>query len=273
MKRFLILMLGLGLGSVACSDDSAGAGGGSNVDIETSLRHLCEKAIGCGCDIPITDQTKCEAQLRAGWKGEWASSEAKGLSRNASCTAEWFAYYESLDCNTRSGDIKSPDCQSWYGSLAEGDVCVGGNDCGLGLECLPNDDRGTVDRTCRPLGEIGDACTGGWDCTYGTRCDGAKCAELPAVGELCHEGGCADGAICRNNDCIAQVGVGGACSSHDECAEGTHCDAPTCAADLPAGASCDPNDYYACATFCHETTLTCGVYALSVCNIVGDSME
>jgi len=268
MKHYGILALTLGLGALACGDD--GSNTQSSGSIEASVRSMCEKAIGCGCELPITDQAKCEETLLAGWEGEKGRAESKGLTQDPACFNEWLAFYDALDCDARPGDIPSPSCHSWHGSTPEGQTCEN-NDCALGLECLPIDE-GNSGLTCRPQGAIGAVCNNDWDCKGRTRCMADQCAEFPAEGEACHQGQCRDGFTCGGTGCVAQVGVGGACSRQDECAEGTYCDGTACAAKLPVGASCDPDDYLACETFCDETSETCGQYRPSVCGIVADSM-
>ena len=116
---------------------------------------------------------------------------------------------------------------------------------------------------CEPRALAGEPCRAEAACAFGLACIGATelqagtCRALPAIGEPCPYGRCAEvGATCAQGTC-APLGLGGApCTSGAACSPFLHCDLATRAcADLPGlGARCAGAGRCAGEAWCDGTT-------------------
>jgi hypothetical protein len=167
---------------------------------------------------------------------------------------------QNAECQSGACDV--PDCGSacCSGTCGAAQAPGGSGDpcatraCDAGLACS------TASDTCVPLAGSGAGCTLPSDCDYGLGCAGGICQPLPAVGQPCAAGQCADvGAVCNASGTCVMLGLPGApCTTAADCSPYATCDVAngTCAALPTAG--------QACTTECSD-----GSYCNGTCMVPG----
>ncbi len=85
-------------------------------------------------------------------------------------------------------------------------------------------------------------CDDSEECVGNLDCRDDRCTRMPAQGETCADGSCADDLYCRDNDrCSPYAGLGAPCAESDvRCGDDLHCSAAseTCAPYPTLGQSC-----------------------------------
>ncbi|PKN53840.1 MAG: hypothetical protein CVU56_29750 [Deltaproteobacteria bacterium HGW-Deltaproteobacteria-14] len=111
----------------------------------------------------------------------------------------------------------------------------------------------------------GEPCDGSDECVEPLSCRGEVCVTLPAPGQPCREGECADDAFCDTAAvCRAQVGAGGTCAGEgDACRGDLYCDtrSDTCQLYIASGQPCG-HERWACDDdlYCSDDTDLCAPY-------------
>jgi hypothetical protein len=128
----------------------------------------------------------------------------------------------------------SGTCTADQAPAGSGDPCIT-RPCEPDLACSQNTG------TCVALGEMGDVCMLPSDCDFGLSCVADECQPLPAVGQPCLDGQCADvGAVCSESSTCVMVGLpGAACATNVDCSQFTECNGTTCIALPTLGQPCD----------------------------------
>lgn len=149
---------------------------------------------------------------------------------------------QSDEC--QSGACAIPDCSSacCTGSCVAAQAPAGSGEpcatrpCDTGLVC------DQTSSTCVALAGSGAGCTLFDQCDYGLGCAGGMCKPLPAIGQMCPDGICADvGAVCNAAGTCMMVGLPGApCATAEDCSPYATCDVAmgTCTALPTVGQPC-----------------------------------
>lgn len=247
-------------------------------------RSLCEKMLECGCgeafaafDLipPLTcdgwtladafgyGQEGDEYYYGYGYEGGYDQEEPLPVSVDEECVQRIAARIDALDCSlqfTAGGTDCRAFCWPIVGPRFAGEACSNQQDCGRGLVC----DRDECRDPClvRPPAE-GDPCDGGNDCGDALVCveapdgDGTGvCMVLPAAGQPCYFGQCAEGLRCddagpEDGVCERLTAVGQPCMGHLEC-ESRYCPAGYCEMAPGELQPCGTSDACAPGTTCVE---------------------
>ncbi|HEY1812066.1 MAG TPA: hypothetical protein VGG74_06895 [Kofleriaceae bacterium] len=148
---------------------------------------------------------------------------------------------QNAEC--QSGACAIGDCQQacCTGTCAAVQAPAGSGDPCITRPCEPDLTCSTNTGTCAALGGMSDACALPTDCDFGLGCAGGECQPLPAVGQPCLDGQCADvGAVCNEAGTCVMVGLpGAACATDADCSQFAECNGTTCVAFPMLGESCD----------------------------------
>jgi len=316
----------VGIFAFACSHDGGGLSASDYA--AQAAQALCDWEVRCGL---FADQTSClmygQTQIGSGlqqlidsgkatFDGDAAQACLDAIASTSCDVTQMGVRVEPSAClhyvdgtvATGSACEQNAECQSGACAIADcGSACCTGSciaaqaPAGSGEPCVtrPCDTGLTCDQTsgtCVPLGGSGAGCGLPDQCAYGLGCAGGMCKPLPAVGEMCPDGLCADlGAVCNAAGTCVMYGLPGAPCEIDQdcspyatcdvamgkctalptlgqtcetaCSDGSYCNVPdggsgvgTCTAPAPDGAPCtrDPQ----CAShYCGDT----GCQAQPVC--------
>lgn len=146
-----------------------------------------------------------------------------------------------LECS--SGSCLLPGCppgECCPGTCNPGSRGAIGAACQSDLQCVAESFCG-VDRVCVPLVELGGSCRSDGQCAYGLGCVGktdlqdGTCQPLPAIGQPCVDGHCAEiNAACgASGTCVALGLAGATCTIAEDCSPFLECGASGTCADLP----------------------------------------
>jgi hypothetical protein len=260
------------VGIFACSHDAGGIAAGDYA--AQAAAALCDYEVRCGL---FADQMSCLAfdQTRLGGAFQQLLDSGKAIFDGAAAQAcldaianmpcdqtqmavrvEPSACLHEVDGSVGTGGAckQSGECQSGACAVGNcGSACCAGTceaaqaPAGSGEPCVtrPCDVGLACSRTTGtwvPLGGSGAGCTLDTDCDYGLGCPAGRCKPLPAIGQMCPQGVCADiGATCNAAMTCVMVGLPGApCQIDQDCSPFATCDVAMgkCAALPTLGEPC-----------------------------------
>jgi hypothetical protein len=273
----------------ACGDNSVPSIPLGDVQ-EASREAACTYEVKCGL-FPDVDTCVAYTMSLADPNPQ-AALAAKRLSYSGSNAKQCFDALAAASCDQtqKSARVQPTSCKNIFGGKqAEGQPCAFDDECQTHRCLLPNvctmaccqatcgaavaaaqigqscasvacvDDAFCDETsTCRALVGNGGACASPDECQYGLGCVGVSpatqgtCAVVPAVGQPCPDGICADiGAVCDPSGTCVALGLPGApCTLDLDCAPAFHCDSTnycnpyptlgmTCTTSCAAGSWCD----------------------------------
>jgi len=250
----IILGSGTARPGEACPDDLFGCSAGSYCHYETDCS-VCVayaaagedcSAVNCAQGLRCDSVTnRCAEKLPVG--GACEDQDDCASDACSACTQEIMGGLTTTRCSGTG---------TCYEPIAAGEPCAPDRRCAGFRICSGG--------TCADRRDPGTPCATDGECTLDSWCVGGTCAAIPLcamqpVGARCATFGlvtCAAGTHCDNDTdrCIADVPIGGMCSSSSDCGSDASCDATSrCVARVPSGGSCSGGEPCAPGTECSAT--------------------
>jgi len=252
----------------------------------------CDLRVRCG---QFTDRASCAAYFPAGDGAGLAAEIKAGKTKfDANLAEECVNDIANTPCDGTSEEARTPPAAcdaAIQGTGQLGDACFSNDECAsggcatpttctdaccmgscsatqtaanLGEPCATRSCQANLTcsnaKMCVELYADGMPCDDGTQCAFGLGCVGTPgiCHALPAIGEACPDGQCAEiGATCTNGVCAKLGLTGTACTTLADCSVYYPCNAGTmqCQPWPKTGEACTA--LCSDGSFCDSTTFTC----------------